>query len=679
MGREAHAVDEYVTAAKLLAREGLPLEAIAACKAVLELEPKHTETQLFLARLYARVPDAGSVTSRVARPLETEQSGLRRKLSESSSLESGSDTAKARSQDDSAEPITLSRPKGGEESRPEPDSLLDYGPDEETAVREHVPREVLEGPPPDATSSREVSGPKAVLDQTRQAEPGDLPNLDEMRIPEEREETQPLGAVDRGEPDADPDSDTEPLPGDEIPDDLVDPNTDDRSTVEMAASDRQSVLQQAVSGESQGEDHTDLRTTIDVDEGDIVESEAADPPASVHQERTRQATPPLGREFEASRQSRDPTAHGLPSVGDEPDTAELEGPEGGAWEETFEVGVFDMESLRLDRESTGDWDDLSFLDELEEPDTDEFGGVGSAGEARRSSMMSVSRSELPDIPLFSQLEPELFMRLLRVIDLGHVGQGKPVVGPQHPSQSLYVIVRGRATVTRRLDDGTVVELAELGEGEFFGEFGLLTGRNQMATVRASTDVSLLEVRREVIDRVAEKHPEIWDVLWQFYYARMLNNLLASSNIFRSLDMTERRRLAQKFELHKVEAGQLLLGEGDHDHDLYLICHGQIRVEREVSGGGPSREIDTLREGEFVGLISSVEEEPVVANLRATSDVTVLALAGAEFRRVIDRHPQVEREVRRTVRERKDIAGQYTSGVTSYAELGLAPPPDSTTD
>ena len=71
MGKEAHAVEEYVAASKLLAKEGLPLEAIAACKAVLELEPNHTEIQYFLARLFAQVPDAMGNSARVARPWPT--------------------------------------------------------------------------------------------------------------------------------------------------------------------------------------------------------------------------------------------------------------------------------------------------------------------------------------------------------------------------------------------------------------------------------------------------------------------------------------------------------------------------------------------------------------------------------------------------------------------------------
>src|SRR5690554_4671926 len=70
MERPRHAIEEYGTAAKLLASAGLPLEAIAACKAILELDPTHTETQFFLARLYAQSPEATGHAARVARPLD---------------------------------------------------------------------------------------------------------------------------------------------------------------------------------------------------------------------------------------------------------------------------------------------------------------------------------------------------------------------------------------------------------------------------------------------------------------------------------------------------------------------------------------------------------------------------------------------------------------------------------
>ncbi len=70
MGQRRRAIEQYEAAAQLLDDQDLALEAIAACKAILELDPARVEAQYFLARLYAQTPDATETSSRVARPVE---------------------------------------------------------------------------------------------------------------------------------------------------------------------------------------------------------------------------------------------------------------------------------------------------------------------------------------------------------------------------------------------------------------------------------------------------------------------------------------------------------------------------------------------------------------------------------------------------------------------------------
>jgi CRP-like cAMP-binding protein len=638
MGRDGHAVEEYVTASKLLAREGLPLEAIAACKAVLELEPRHTETQMFLARLFARVPDVAGAAARIARPVEPSEAGP---VSTPVSKPAEEATSEA------PEPITLSQPKDSAGGANEEETAVGPSPEDETTVSSSgLIQPFDEG---SEQEDDEVSEVGEDDEPTAVARSSDLPDLDDMRVREEREETLNLGTVSRREPTA---SDEEV-----------------RSTVEMDASDRDSVLRAMASISSEPDE--DLRVTVDVEDDDIVEEQSVDTGQAndAGDPRDRLDTPRLGhRAQQNTGRPKAATHRGMASAPKESTDPEDDA-DGQRWEETFEVGVFDMESLRLDREASGEWDNLSFLDELDEPDTAE---IASALEAPpgRVPEMSVSRADLPEIPLFSQLEPGVFVQLLRVMDYVEVDEGTAIVEPGRFGRSLFVIVRGTAVVERTLEDDSVVELARLREGEFFGEFALLTGESQMATVSADTDMALLEVSEDVIDRIAREHPEIWDVLWDFYHARMLNNLLASSRIFRGLSKEQREQLADQFALQEVPAGELLLGEGERDFDLYLICNGVVCVERG-DRAGPDREIDTLRAGEFVGLISSTDRKPVVANLRAERDTTLLVLEGEKFRRLLDQNQAVAQQVRQVVRERKAIAGKYTSGVTSYAELGVA--------
>jgi tetratricopeptide (TPR) repeat protein len=67
------AVEHFEVAAELLADRELHREAIAACKAVLQIAPERRSAQYLLAHLYARTPDVFEISPRVAQPLPDEE------------------------------------------------------------------------------------------------------------------------------------------------------------------------------------------------------------------------------------------------------------------------------------------------------------------------------------------------------------------------------------------------------------------------------------------------------------------------------------------------------------------------------------------------------------------------------------------------------------------------------
>ncbi|MFB6264936.1 MAG: hypothetical protein ABEL76_15135 [Bradymonadaceae bacterium] len=71
LGRRERAAEEFENAARLLEEQDRPKEAIAACKGVLEIDPDHPSIRHYLAKLFARTPDARGRSGRVARPLES--------------------------------------------------------------------------------------------------------------------------------------------------------------------------------------------------------------------------------------------------------------------------------------------------------------------------------------------------------------------------------------------------------------------------------------------------------------------------------------------------------------------------------------------------------------------------------------------------------------------------------
>ena len=84
---------------------------------------------------------------------------------------------------------------------------------------------------------------------------------------------------------------------------------------------------------------------------------------------------------------------------------------------------------------------------------------------------------------------------------------------------MYLIARGEVKVFTRGKDGATVYLAKLGEGDFFGEVSVLTGKPRTATITASQRTELLRLDKEKLDNALAKYPGIRQVLDEFYKRR----------------------------------------------------------------------------------------------------------------------------------------------------------------
>ncbi|HXX68248.1 MAG TPA: mechanosensitive ion channel family protein [Polyangiaceae bacterium] len=94
------------------------------------------------------------------------------------------------------------------------------------------------------------------------------------------------------------------------------------------------------------------------------------------------------------------------------------------------------------------------------------------------------------------------------------GPGEAIVRKGEPSMELFVVERGSVAVEIPREgserEGDVVQLAELGVGQCFGEMGLLTGEPRSATVRAKTLCEVVVVDHSAFHDVLASHPEVVD-------------------------------------------------------------------------------------------------------------------------------------------------------------------------
>ena len=85
--------------------------------------------------------------------------------------------------------------------------------------------------------------------------------------------------------------------------------------------------------------------------------------------------------------------------------------------------------------------------------------------------------------------------------------GTDLIHEDGADASLFIIVEGEVEVIAG-DSRHGKHIAALGPGGFFGEMSLMTGERRSATVRAVTDVKVLEITKSAITPFLDANPEL---------------------------------------------------------------------------------------------------------------------------------------------------------------------------
>ena len=95
-----------------------------------------------------------------------------------------------------------------------------------------------------------------------------------------------------------------------------------------------------------------------------------------------------------------------------------------------------------------------------------------------------------------------------------------VVRSGEDTDSLYILLTGRAKVTNTDEEGREIILAWLGQGEFFGEMGLIDGSPRSANVVAVEPCELLCLSKEAFQRCMQDNFQVAQKLMQILVRRL---------------------------------------------------------------------------------------------------------------------------------------------------------------
>ena len=113
-------------------------------------------------------------------------------------------------------------------------------------------------------------------------------------------------------------------------------------------------------------------------------------------------------------------------------------------------------------------------------------------------------TQLKRIPLFAGASDEELAKVATFAQSKEVPEGTVVVSEGGFSRELLAIEDGSAEVTR---DGE--HIADLGQGDIFGEAGMLDDELRSATVTATSRLKLISLGHFEVKRLKKSAPEIY--------------------------------------------------------------------------------------------------------------------------------------------------------------------------
>ena len=123
-------------------------------------------------------------------------------------------------------------------------------------------------------------------------------------------------------------------------------------------------------------------------------------------------------------------------------------------------------------------------------------------------------------PLFADFSEADLVAVIQGLELATYGPGEILILEGDPGTSLFVITSGVVRAFVKQADGKNKQVREMGEGSFFGEIAVLSGKPRTATVTAKTQVEALILERKTLDNICKTHPSVRTTLQKFAAERL---------------------------------------------------------------------------------------------------------------------------------------------------------------
>jgi CRP/FNR family cyclic AMP-dependent transcriptional regulator len=150
---------------------------------------------------------------------------------------------------------------------------------------------------------------------------------------------------------------------------------------------------------------------------------------------------------------------------------------------------------------------------------------------------------LRSVPLFASLDDAAAVELRNLLSDKIVPRNTRLFRQGDKGDSMYLIESGRVRISLRDDDKQEVVLAELAQGDFFGEMSIIDGRQRSADAKVIEDARLAILSRDAFLSFVRTNPDVaLEMLSALTDRLRRTDELLRSRVSRNVNEEEKARL-----------------------------------------------------------------------------------------------------------------------------------------
>src|SRR6184192_902905 len=147
------------------------------------------------------------------------------------------------------------------------------------------------------------------------------------------------------------------------------------------------------------------------------------------------------------------------------------------------------------------------------------------------------------VPLFGSLDDEAAGDLRNLLSVREVPHGAALFRAGDQGDAMYLIESGRVRITISDDDQKEIVLAELAQGDFFGEMAIIDGKQRSADATVAEDARLAVLSRENFLGFIHDNPKVALEMLSASFARLRRtDKLLQQRVSRNVNEEQAKRM-----------------------------------------------------------------------------------------------------------------------------------------